>query len=556
MYIWTAVSLTLAGTIFWTLRLLTCKRGRDRMYDKPPGPPPLPIVGNVFDFPRQRPWETFSKWAQDYGKLLSFLASINDLLELQGMFIFGRPLVILNSLEAITDLLIDRSAIYSDRPYFPLLDIVGHLEANVGFMPYGKEWTALRKVFASGFSKSNLVAYYDSHRRAVMNVLKNFRQDPSRYEDHFKLHAVQLVIDVTYGIQVDSIDHHLVNLATRVIGTVATLVNPLTLILDPKFLGKILPRWMGGGMLSRRIDKWKQELHEFQTWPYEQTKSNMARSLLCFCGQESGAHKPSFTSHLLQEFEGKAADAEEEKMIRQGAAAAYIRYGEYSLRIVKPHLVDSVIVQTSAAANTFLLAMLLYPEVQQRAQKEIDSVVGVDRLPDFKDRQYLPYVDALLQEVLRWHSPTPLAMPHLLRQDDHYRGFHLPAGSIVIGNAWNILHDPSVFSDPFEFQPERHLYPQSQEVAEKMEVFDRLPFGFGRRLCPGKAFAEDALWLLFAQFLAVFNVLLDSEHPPAKAEFTSGPLSHAIPFHCKVMARSEEAKLLLEQDPGLSEQVF
>lgn len=80
------------------------------------------------------------------------------------------------------------------------------------------------------------------------------------------------------------------------------------------------------------------------------------------------------------------------------------------MRIVEPHLVDSVVVQTSAAANTFLLAMLLYPEVQQRAQKEIDSVVGVDRLPDFKDRQYLPYVDALLKEVLRWHSPTPLGL--------------------------------------------------------------------------------------------------------------------------------------------------
>ncbi|KAF8900275.1 cytochrome P450 [Gymnopilus junonius] len=504
MYHWKATAFFIACIIIWVVQDSFRKRFSKSNNGKPPGPRPLPIIGNVFDIPRQKEWETFSKWAQEYGDIV-FLS------------IFGRPLIILNSVEATTELLLDRSAIYSDRPYFPLLDMTGHLATNVGFMPYGKEWTSLRKVFASGFSKANLITYYESHRRATMNMLKNFERNPKNYAEHFKLHAVQLVIDVTYGIHVTSFDHHLVHLATRVLGAVSSLINPLTLILNPALLVKVLPGCLGGSGLSHRIERWKRDLREFQVWPFEQTKSDMI----------SGSYRPSFTSCLLQELEGKEADSTEEILIRNSAAAAYGA-------------------QTTAAAVTFLLAMHLYPEAQKRAQEEIDLVVGTDRLPDFKDRDHLPYVSATLKEVLRWHSPTPQAMPHMLSQDDHYRGFHLPAGSIIIGNAWNILHDPAVFKDPLAFRPERHLGSLSEEVAERMEVYNRIPFGFGRRLCPGKAFAEDALWLLFAQFLAVFRVTPDPNFPPAKAEFTSGPLSHAAPFNCNIKTRSESAKLLLE----------
>ena len=109
--------------------------------------------------------------------------------------------------------------------------------------------------------------------------------------------------------------------------------------------------------------------------------------------------------------------------------------------------------QSVAASTTFLLAMLLYSEAQVRAQKEIDSVVGQGRLPDFCDRPQLPYITAIMKEVLRWHTPTPqgsafillhgaksnlfnAGIPHLLTRDDHYRDYVLPAGCIVIGNIW------------------------------------------------------------------------------------------------------------------------
>jgi len=88
------------------------------------------------------------------------------------------------------------------------------------------------------------------------------------------------------------------------------------------------------------------------------------------------------------------------------------------------------------ALENFFLAMTLYPEVQKKAQCEIDQVVGTDRLPGFEDQAVLPYTSAILKEILRWQQVDTLAVPHRLTEDDTYRGYHLPAGSTVIGNAW------------------------------------------------------------------------------------------------------------------------
>ncbi|KAF7368860.1 Cytochrome P450 [Mycena venus] len=85
--------------------------------------------------------------------------------------------------------------------------------------------------------------------------------------------------------------------------------------------------------------------------------------------------------------------------------------------------------------------MLANPEAQKKAQEEIDFITGGKYLPTFNDEAAMPYVSALVKEVMRWENVSPAAAPHLLITDDEYRGYRLPAGSIVIGNAWAILHD-------------------------------------------------------------------------------------------------------------------
>ena len=93
-------------------------------------------------------------------------------------------------------------------------------------------------------------------------------------------------------------------------------------------------------------------------------------------------------------------------------------------------------VQTVNVLHVFFLAMVLFPEAQRKAQEELDKVVGSNRLPEYEDRENLPYVNALCKEVFRWHPIIPLGIPHRVTQDDVFNGYFIPAGTIVMGNAW------------------------------------------------------------------------------------------------------------------------
>ena len=119
--------------------------------------------------------------------------------------------------------------------------------------------------------------------------------------------------------------------------------------------------------------------------------------------------------------------------------AAQIRYGLNLLEC----FVLLTFWQTVSAVTTFFLTMTLYPEVQKRAQEEIDAVIGPDRLPTIEDRESLPYVRALVSEVLRWGPIAPQGVPHRTIEDESYEGFFIPKGSLLIPNIWLVVNSQS-----------------------------------------------------------------------------------------------------------------
>lgn len=112
--------------------------------------------------------------------------------------------------------------------------------------------------------------------------------------------------------------------------------------------------------------------------------------------------------------------AEEESRVKWGASGIYAGASE----------------STVSAMHTFFLAMLLHSNVQREAQREIDNVVGTDRLPTAANRVQLPYVEAVLKECLRWNVVAPIALPHASDDEYFYRGYRIPKGSIILANIW------------------------------------------------------------------------------------------------------------------------
>lgn len=222
-------------------------------------------------------------------------------------------------------------------------------------------------------------------------------------------------------------------------------------------------------------------------------------------------------------------------------------------------------------ANTlvgFVQAMLLYPEAQRRAQAELDSVVGPDRLPSIDDWDRLPLVRACIKESLRWMPTAVLGLPHAVVQDDEYLGYRIPKGAGVMWNVWGINMDARRFARPREFRPERYLGDDqtSYEAATNGDPAkrDHFVFGAGRRMCQGMHIADRSLFFAIARMLWAFNLekAVDAagrEITPDQEALTEGFLVQPAPFPAKITPRSEkhaeivrtaweEAQDLLDED--------
>jgi cytochrome P450 len=152
----------------------------------------------------------------------------------------------------------------------------------------------------------------------------------------------------------------------------------------------------------------------------------------------------------------------------------------------------------------FSLAMLAYPEVQARAQAELDAVVGRTRLPTFADYPHLPYIRATVKETLRWRPVDPVGLPHRSIEDDWYEGMFIPKGTVCIANVWHLNRDPEIYGeDAAHFNPARHLdadgniAPGPPDTKEESHV----TYGFGRRLCVGRHVANNSLFIDIAILL-------------------------------------------------------
>ncbi|KAI0278746.1 cytochrome P450 [Russula aff. rugulosa BPL654] len=195
----------------------------------------------------------------------------------------------------------------------------------------------------------------------------------------------------------------------------------------------------------------------------------------------------------------------------------------------------------------FVVAVLLHPEAQTMAQKELDTITRRERLPTFEDRFKLPFVDAICKEVIRWRPVVPLSMPHATTEDDVYNGFFVPKGAVVMTNIWAVLHDPVMYPDPDSFKPERFI---NEDGSLRDDPILTSLFGFGKRICPGRHLADATIFIFIASLLSVFNIEkgINADGSADDYPFTGGGINRPCPFTCSIFPRDRKAEELILTD--------
>ncbi|KAH9834630.1 cytochrome P450 [Rhodofomes roseus] len=386
------------------------------------------------------------------------------------------------------------------------------------FLPYDSESRRKqRKWIESAFNdKAALQSYEPIRQRETYKLLHSLMNEPEGFAMHVKRFVAALLTEVTYGHTIKSLDDPyllLMDRATRGTsegGAAAALVDFFPVL-------RFIPSWMPGAGFKRHALKVREIIHQATSLPYHDVKDKVL----------AGTARTSLVASLLQEARRNGTLAQDERDIM--AAASTIN-GAGS---------DT----TKSVLASFVLAMVVYPEVLEKAQNEVDRVVGVDRLPQIEDRGKLPYIECIITEALRWSSPVPLGIPHCLTEDDNYRGYIIPRGSTVLGNIWAMTHDEETYSDPSIFRPERFL----NMKAEVMETADprAAVFGFGRRICPGRYFADTNIFMAVTSIVATLNIAKARDSTGKEIvpsiEFCSGLTRHPPEFVCSITPRSQRA---------------
>lgn len=140
------------------------------------------------------------------------------------------------------------------------------------------------------------------------------------------------------------------------------------------------------------------------------------------------------------------------------------------------------------------MACVVFPEAAARAQKELDEVIGRERVPTFDDQADLPYVQAFIKEVHRWRPVSAGGFLHALSEPIAYDGYLLPKGAAIVGNHYAIMHDETVFPEPQAFKPER-WFADATDKTLRTDI-NHVSYGFGRRACLSFSLLGSVLSLL------------------------------------------------------------
>lgn len=472
------------GTAWLLQRLNTWSKGR-----LPPGPKALPVIGTIelrsitADCPL---WLKLKEWHKTFGPLVT-------------VYMGSQPVVFLGSGPIVRDLLEKRGRTNSSRPRMVMASEIMTHGDHVVFMPYGPKWRKHHRVQGNLLNQQAVRRYRPLLDLESLVTLRNVLAGPNDMEQEFTRYLGSLMNTLAYGEPtVDQCDAPQLNQVETIARAFADAVSSGNRVVDAFPILKWLPNYIAPW------NRYGEQVHQQ-------------------------------TVQLFREKQAAAEAAPSWNWVKHTERESKDDMSDHEFLYVIGVLYQAGVHVTVSALRHFLYICCRYPGAVETAQRELDNVVGLDRLPTMDDLENLSHVSAFIKEVLRWRPLTPIGMPHASTEDDEYQSYVLPRGTVLIPNHWALAID-ELGGDSLDFRPERWL----QEGAPVVNAF-----GFGRRICPGQHLAQEAISLLVSRMLWTFSFQSDDDLSSMNFEINASIL---VPksFHASVTTRDVRRKNTLD----------
>ncbi|GAA5811855.1 hypothetical protein MFLAVUS_005301 [Mucor flavus] len=387
--------------------------------------------------------------------------------------------IVLNSIDIIKDLVVDRGSIYSSRnlPDTLVHDFMqGDDGGGFAFFPYGTSWRRLRRIAHTGLVKSKIDIYQpilDERRTILLS------------------HLYQLThTNLKEGVSLSHLLEHytMTSILAIAYGDMCSF-EPGDPVLRKAFaITERAANTMGPSDQIREFFPILKTL-----WPVKREKYLKVR-------QDFG----DFYGGLLDQFKSQYSD--QDCFVKDIVALDQLT--DLQIRNFIGIFVGAGSDTTTSTLEWLIAFLANNLDVQEKAYSEIIDSVGLNRLPGSQDESRLPYIQCIILETLRLRPPAPVAIPHSTTQDDAYRNWLIPKDTIVVMNLYAVHNDPIRFPQPTLFQPDRHfdyVLNQSKKFGQTVEDRPHLSFSTGRRVCVGIHLAERNLFMAVSMLLACFK---------------------------------------------------
>uniref|UniRef100_A0A8C5Q3N3 Cytochrome P450 n=1 Tax=Leptobrachium leishanense TaxID=445787 RepID=A0A8C5Q3N3_9ANUR len=462
----------------------------------PPGPRPLPIIGNVLHL-RGDYIKILKKFGRTYGDVCT-------------IYLGSRPVIVVTGYKTVKEVLVDRGDDFLARGDMPSFDAYCD-NHGMAFTSDMHRWRELRRFSLTamrdfGMGKKSTEEKIQEEAACLVMELKRMKGTFFNPRECLSKPPCNIVFSIMFGHREEYDNEELLNVLKYISESFHLICSPWGQLYE------MFPRIM-----------W------FVPGPHQMIFKNLEK-LLIFVDKRINMNAETLDPDNPRDYiDAFLIKREKEKTDP---------HSEFTLKNLKMSLLQIFYAGTETMSNTLIYALLLmmkYPEILAKVQEEIDHVIGRNRGPMLQDRSKMTYTDAVIHEIQRFVDLLPLGVPRKTPRDIEFKGYNIPKGTNVFIMISSALMDPSCFPHPHEFNPQNFL--DEKGDFKKNEAF--LPLGAGKRVCLGEALVRMELFLFFVTILQ--NFTLKSQVPAEQLDITpdvSGfgnlPKSYQIAFTPKV----------------------